>query len=1279
VVILIAGLVLPLFAIFNVAGYTTPIVWSNKRDYDPSEMAYLYGYGFTPLTQVTVTIVRPDFVEDVVQTSTDEFGYFACQYLLDGIHGTFNVTATDGVNVATTTFNNSLYLNASWQSQNSIYIFAEAGGLSSSKQYYIKYFDPSGVERRQSPTHTGVNYFSDNLTILPTFPNILGWWTVKLYENGALKRTKQVCIDRIVWTTDSTYTTLVTSFAQGETVYFKTIGLKTSKYYRFRLEMPNGTKFYVSSWITGVTQMTGSYLLPSNAPLGTWKVHVRQADSGSGSCETEYVACCFQVTTPPPPQKYYLRVRTSPSGIGTILGEGWYNACTIVNLTAPEFFPGSTGTRYRFNYWDVDGSNQGAGVYGISVQMNANHTATAHYVTQYFLNLTTSPPGVTTPAGVGWYDTGTNAPIFAPEFVSIVPGASRYRFNGWTTGDMSEIADPSATSTTVLMDKGKTVTANYVIQYLVTFNQTGLDASASNTVATVDGSPKTYGDLPYSFWVDNGAVVSYSYSNPVSSSVSGKRFSLIGVSGPASPITVNSAVTVIGNYQTQYYLTVTSSYGTSSGSGWYNAGSTAYAALDVGTVDQGNGTRRVFKNWNGDASGTNYAQSDPITMDGPKTAVAKWKTQYKLTVRTSGLGTKITNVYNGTTILGTATDASPFTGWFDKGNVIQLDIDSPIYGSPTRYVFTQWTGDASGSGRPFSVTMSLPKDITANYKTQHEVTFTHTGLDSSATGTVVTVNGVPKAFGDLPYKIWVDYNAVVTYSYSNVSSTTSGKRFVLTGVAGPASPITVTGPATVTGNYKIQFEITFNQSGVGGDFTGTVVTVDSVGYAAGALPKSFWFDKDSSHAFAFSSPLVVDAGKQYVWAYTSGLSTLQIDTLTITGSGSVTGNYVVQIKYQVTFSQTGVGSDFTGTVVVIDSVNYKVADLPISFMWDSGSTHNFAFQSPLVVTANAKQYVWTSTTGLSTSQSGSITVSASGSVTGNYKTQYYLTVISPYGSPTPTSGWFDSGTSITASVTSPWSGPAGTRYVCTGWTGTGSVPSSGSASTTTFTITQASSITWNWKTQYLLTVVTDPSGLSPQPTRNPTGEAGPTNGWWYDTSTSVTLTAQTVTGKDFNYWDVDGGSKGSGVNPITVTMNAPHMATAHYTVTAPPISVSINPLSASIYVGQSVSFTSAVSGGTAPYTYQWYLNGNPVSGATSSTWTFTPSSSGLYYVYLKVTDSKSQTAQSETAMVSVMSQPPVGGYSFSLTKTTPMSNIAVYSMLVALFGVALGLTKRKRK
>jgi hypothetical protein len=380
---------------------------------------------------------------------------------------------------------------------------------------------------------------------------------------------------------------------------------------------------------------------------------------------------------------------------------------------------------------------------------------------------------------------------------------------------------------------------------------------------------------------------------------------------------------------------------------------------------------------------------------------------------------------------------------------------------------------------------------------------------------------------------------------------------------------------------------------------------------------------------------------------------------------TITANYAVQ--YHVSFSQSGVGMDFAGTIVTVDAGQYNITSLPYQTWWDSGSSHTFSFSSPLIVTANSKQYVWNSTSGISTLQSGSIIVTTSGNVIGNYQNQYYLRVYSLYDSPNPSSGWFNTGTSINANVASVTTGPPGTRYLCTGWTGTGSVPPSGTSNSVSFTISQPSNITWNWKTQYYLTVETDPNGITTIP-----GEG------WYDEMTPAMLTAPTVQNYNFTYWDVDGPSQGSGVNPINVAMNAAHTATAHYSPLPTPLTVSISPTMATIHLGDSVTFTSTTSGGTSPYSYQWILDSIPVPGATSSSWTFTPPAGGTYFVYLKVTDANNNTASSTLARIIVVGG-PIGGYSVSFAKPAPTTPAIAYFAIVSLFGLAMSLKKRKRK
>jgi hypothetical protein len=97
----------------------------------------------------------------------------------------------------------------------------------------------------------------------------------------------------------------------------------------------------------------------------------------------------------------------------------------------------------------------------------------------------------------------------------------------------------------------------------------------------------------------------------------------------------------------------------------------------------------------------------------------------------------------------------------------------------------------------------------------------------------------------------------------------------------------------------------------------------------------------------------------------------------------------------------------------------------------------------------------------------------------------------------------------------------------------------------------------------------------------------------------------------------------------------------------PPLSVSISPLSSTIHVGQTVHFTSTVNDGVPPHSFQWFLNGTPVSGATSNSWNFSPTSSEFDTVYLTVTDSNGTIANSNNASVTVTPAP--GGTRISVS------------------------------
>ena len=101
-------------------------------------------------------------------------------------------------------------------------------------------------------------------------------------------------------------------------------------------------------------------------------------------------------------------------------------------------------------------------------------------------------------------------------------------------------------------------------------------------------------------------------------------------------------------------------------------------------------------------------------------------------------------------------------------------------------------------------------------------------------------------------------------------------------------------------------------------------------------------------------------------------------------------------------------------------------------------------------------------------QTTTFVITEDSSITWNWEVvptvQHSLNVVSAHGSPSPFVGVdsYDSGLSVTASVVSPVT-EDGVVWRCTGWTGLGSVSSSGSGTITTFPITEDSSITWNWE------------------------------------------------------------------------------------------------------------------------------------------------------------------------------------------------------------------------
>jgi hypothetical protein len=104
-------------------------------------------------------------------------------------------------------------------------------------------------------------------------------------------------------------------------------------------------------------------------------------------------------------------------------------------------------------------------------------------------------------------------------------------------------------------------------------------------------------------------------------------------------LTLTDDTTLTAKYKTQYLLTVNSPMGTPQGSGWYDEGSSAQFSVASPLTVEGFmgmlGSKHVFQHWSGDSPATTASTS--VTMDGPKTVTAEWRTDNTMPYITIGV------------------------------------------------------------------------------------------------------------------------------------------------------------------------------------------------------------------------------------------------------------------------------------------------------------------------------------------------------------------------------------------------------------------------------------------------------------------------------------------------------------------------------------------------------------------------------------------------------------------------------------------------------------------
>lgn len=162
-------------------------------------------------------------------------------------------------------------------------------------------------------------------------------------------------------------------------------------------------------------------------------------------------------------------------------------------------------------------------------------------------------------------------------------------------------------------------------------------------------------------------------------------------------------------------LTVSSQYGSATGSGWYSAGTAASFALDGSIVEGAVGTRHVFQSWSGSGTGSYSGALNPatVTMSSPIGETALWETQHLLTIQTG---------------LGGSTDPVPDEYWARAGS------SKAVSASPSEgYAFKQWILDGSivGDATTHSLTVDSPHTLSARFNRLPSASFSYFPFESS--------------------------------------------------------------------------------------------------------------------------------------------------------------------------------------------------------------------------------------------------------------------------------------------------------------------------------------------------------------------------------------------------------------------------------------------------------------------------------------------------------------------------------------------------------------------
>ncbi len=389
-----------------------------------------------------------------------------------------------------------------------------------------------------------------------------------------------------------------------------------------------------------------------------------------------------------------------------------YPSGAVVNLTA------KADDGWTFSSWS--GALSG-NISSQNITMNSNKTVTANFNPMYKLTLSTNY-GITAPSAgeEHWYTAGTNVTIVATPPTA---GADeRFTLLNWT-GSGASSYNGTSNNVTITINSNVTETAFWTHEYKLTLYST------SGTSTPPAGE----------YWYKAGTPVTITAVSPTSADTRGSWTGWTGLgansyTGTINPVvlTMNGPITETALWNTEYKLTVVTNLGTTqpaAGENWFAAGTSVNVETSPPTAQTG--VQYVCSGWAGTGSvpATGNSSNVVFTINSPSSISWTWKTQYYLTV-TSAYG----NPAGG--------------GWYDASTSAYASVNPTTSTGPggTQYVFTGWSGSASGNTSPSNViVMDGPKTATANWSPAQTSTPTPTPPPTPTPSHVATPTPSPTA------------------------------------------------------------------------------------------------------------------------------------------------------------------------------------------------------------------------------------------------------------------------------------------------------------------------------------------------------------------------------------------------------------------------------------------------------------------------------------------------------------------------------------------------------